>query len=278
MPKAEGDSRSRDVAEGGPDAGASSTEPTNVNHGATTPDDIPPVHVLEAAQRQDRKETEDLLAGFDRPGREPKLPAAERDFVDHYLRKKDKDARASGDSGAAARASSRHEATVPRRGSSQKNISTVILPRKSGFPPWGAWAGAAVAMLLVGGAVAYVATSEGPRGGAGAATGPSAATTITAATSPTSRATSDIPPPPPASETAPNAATTTTTMIVESAPVPAANDVPPPRASGGRRDPRAGSSGPASTVAAPPSGPAAAAAATHDRSKPPPRDDFIRDL
>ena len=31
------------------------------------------------------KETEDLLAGFDRPGRTPRTPPVKRDFVDYHL-------------------------------------------------------------------------------------------------------------------------------------------------------------------------------------------------
>lgn len=48
------------------------TEPVEDTHargGAdptlTTPESIPPVHVLEAAYDQERKEAEELLAGFD---------------------------------------------------------------------------------------------------------------------------------------------------------------------------------------------------------------------
>lgn len=52
---------------------------------ATTPEEIPPIHVLEAAHDQERREAEELLAGFDRPGRSPKKrTGSARDFVDHY--------------------------------------------------------------------------------------------------------------------------------------------------------------------------------------------------
>ncbi len=234
----EGDPRTRDVAAAGGDA---KVKPET---GPAAPDDIPPVHVLEAAQNQDRKETENLLAGFDRPGRSPKKPSVERDFVDYYAKKK-----SGGESG-------RGPSSAPR----QIDVSTVVKPRKksTGVPPWFGWGGAAFLLLGVGGLVAYLATGD-TRPHAG--TGPSATTTISAATAP-EKASRDVIPPPD-----PSTMTTTPVMVTEQAP--AAPEVAP-RASG-RRDPRAAASAGSvreglSTTA--PSG---------DR-KPPPRDDFIRDL
>ncbi len=89
MSKADGDSRARGAADGGRDAASSSgAESKNVKPASSTiQDDIPPVHVLVAAEQQDRKETEDLLASFDRPGRGPKVAPRERDFVDSYAKK-----------------------------------------------------------------------------------------------------------------------------------------------------------------------------------------------
>lgn len=233
----------------------------------TAPDDIPPVHVLEAAQNQDRKETEDLLAGFDRPSRGPKRPSAERDFVDYYAKKKN-----PGIDSGPVRLTSSAPPSAAAKGPRQVDVSTVVVPRKSeGMPAWLAWAGAATAMLIVGGAVAYLATSDAQPSKADATTGPSAATTITAATPP-SRASVDqnIPPPSPVDA---NATTTTTAVVVESAapvPVPVA-----PRASG-KRGPGPNVTTNASTggaIVAPPS-----AATTTEATKPAPRDDLIRDM
>ena len=75
-----------------PDAESKNVKPA----ASTVQDDIPPVHVLEAAENQERKETEDLLAGFDRPGRGPKPAAKERDFVDYYAKKPSGRARGAG--------------------------------------------------------------------------------------------------------------------------------------------------------------------------------------
>lgn len=250
MPKVEGDPRSGDVAAAGGDAPPNVKPETGL---LTAPDDIPPVHVLEAAQNQDRKETEDLLAGFDRPGRGPKKPSVERDFVDYYAKKK-----SGGDSGRGP--SSSPPATENRLAPRQMDVSTVVKPRKrAGTPAWLAWGGAAFLMLGVGGLVAYLATADSkPRS---ATPGTSATTTISAAFAPEPANRDVIPPPAPAD---PTTTTTTPVLVTE----------PPPRASG-RRDPHAPvpaanatgvlKEGPSTTA---PSG---------DR-KPPPREDFIRDL
>lgn len=70
---------------------AEDAEPTHTHvahrpsSAATTPEEIPPIHVLEAAHDQERREAEELLAGFDRPGRSPKKrTGTARDFVDYY--------------------------------------------------------------------------------------------------------------------------------------------------------------------------------------------------
>ncbi|MDB5218786.1 MAG: hypothetical protein JWO86_6713 [Myxococcaceae bacterium] len=233
---------------------------------ATVQDDIPPVHVLEAAQNQDRKETEDLLAGFDRPGRGPKPVSKERDFVDYYARKKPGSVPSGGGPAAAPIGSVGPSRAVPRQG----DVSTVIVPRKGEMPPWLGWAAAAVGMLLVGGAVAYLATADG-RPSALAPTAPSAATTITSATSPVVRvqenADTNIPPPAPAEPT-----TTAAVAVTVVDPLPA---VPSPRSSA-KRDARGlPSAAPATTTTTTAATPRANAT---DDTKPPPRDDFIRDL
>lgn len=233
---------------------------------ATVQDDIPPVHVLEAAQNQDRKETEDLLAGFDRPGRSPKpvSKSKERDFVDYYARKKP----GSADSGGGRAASPASGAAVDAKPPRQADVSTVIVHRKrEGMPAWLGWAAAAVGMLLVGGAVAYLATADG-RPTAVEPTAPSAATTITSATSPAqANADTNIPPPAPVEATTATA-TATATVVTGVEPTPSA---PVTARSSTKRDGRAVPS--AATVTATPRGTNAT-----DDTKPPPRDDFIRDL
>jgi hypothetical protein len=257
MPKVEGDPRTRDAAAAGGDARSPSrAEAPNVNPqaGRTTPDDIPPVHVLEAAQNQDRKETEDLLAGFDRPGRGPKKPSPERDFVDYYAKKK-----GGPDSGGKP---STPMAMAPPR---QMDVSTVVKPRQTkGMPSWMAWAGAAVLMLGLGGVVAYLATGE-PRSTASLPTEPTGVPMA-----PPVQASRDIIPLP----SPPDPTTTTTTAMTVTEPVPTVTDPPPPRPTG-RRDPRGV---PTATAASTQTGNGSTTTASSADRKPPPRDDFIRDL
>ena len=227
--------------------------------GPTVADEIPPVHVLEAAQSQDRKETEDLLAGFDRPDRGPKKPSAERDrdFVDYYAKKK-----GGRDSGRGP-----SSGPAPVLGPRAADVATVVKPRKTrGMPAWLAWAGPGLVMLSLGGVVAYFALGSEGRPTAGPRIGPGAATTITAATTaiPASR---DLVPPP-----APADPTTTTPITVTEPPPPTATDAPPRP---GRREPRGvPSAGAASTA----TGSASTTTAPSADRKPAPRDDFIRDL
>jgi hypothetical protein len=267
MSKADRDQSARGGAGNGRDAASpSQAESPNVKPAnATIQDDIPPVHVLEAAQNQDRKETEDLLAGFDRPGRSPKpvSKSKERDFVDYYARKKPGSADSGG--GRAASPASGSGAAADAKPARQGDVSTVIVPRKREMPAWLGWAAAAFGMVLVGGAVAYLATSEG-RSTAVEPTAPSAATTITSAASPPqANADTNIPPP------APVEATTTTTME----PSPSAPVTATAARSATKRDARALPSAAAATTA-----PTTAPRGTNatDDTKPPPRDDFIRDL
>ena len=250
---------------------------------ATVQDDIPPTHVLEAAQNQDRKETEDLLAGFDRPGRGPKplSKSKERDFVDYYARKKP----GAADSGGGRAASPAFAPPLDANAKVQRqaNVSTVIVHRKrEGVPGWLAWAAIAVGMLVVGGAVAYLATADGAPSVA-APTAPSAATTITSAMSPPQGADTNIPPPAPVDPTTTTTTTATTVVTAVTEPAPASQTAPRGSA---KRDARGGASASAGTNGAP----SAAAAPSvpvprrgtsvnaTDGTKPPPRDDFIRDL
>ena len=246
---------------------------------STIQDDIPPVHVLVAAEQQDRKETEDLLAGFDRPGRGPKVTPRERDFVDYYAKKPggagSGSGRAASDGALRAGAGG---AMAAGAGAKARDVSTVIVRRKGdGAPAWLVWGGVATLMLLVGGGVAYLATADG-RPTATAPAVPStasAATTVSAATSPRpSAADENIPPP---SAVAPSAEA----VAVEAAPAVAV--APQGQA---KRDPRAVTSGATTTTSTPAEAttavttptPTPRATATAGAPKASPREDFIRDL
>jgi hypothetical protein len=263
------------------------------------PDEIPAVHVLEAAENQERKDTEDLLSAFDRPGRGPSRPSGgERDFVDYYSKKKGEGPGSDRGMAAARPAGALPVALSPR----PSDESTLVRRRPKlptqGLPPWLGWAGAVFAMLFVGGVAAYFATGDvGPKA---RASGPPSAPTITAATpsAPTTQApppqaarpSEDIPPPSAAEPNASAAATPTGAIApsgpsanVAPAPAPVVTDPPPastdpaPRASA-RKDARP----PASAGAAPSGAAGAPRGAADPRAngdrKPPPRDDFIRDL
>jgi hypothetical protein len=246
MSKAERDSRDE----------ASNAESSKVIDAETSQDDIPPVHVLEAALNQDRKETEDLLAGFDRPGRSPKPAARERDFVDYYAKKKPESGSARVSNPSAPAVPTAASGGAPTR-SKQAEISTVVVPRKDkGIPVWAAWLGAGFAMALIGGGVSYLATNDS-HSISTLPTGPSAATTITTGTPPpTTTAVDNVPlPAPPALITPEPVVTATTTATTTAKPA--------------RRDPKSAPSA-ATTVLQ-------GSSATGD-TKPPPRDDFIRDL
>lgn len=261
MPKVEGDPRTGDAAAAGKDARSSSNaESPAVKRPAdrTVPNQVPPMHVLVAAERQDRKETEELLAGFDRPGRGPKKSGADRDFVAHYAKKK------GGPDSGRAPASGPAAATLAPR---QIDVVTVIKPRQTeSAPAWVVWLGAAILMLGVGGVVAYVATGDA-RPNASTPTASIATTTISA-TTPMQSSRDVIPAPAP-----PEPTTTTTTPVTVTEAAPSA-DPPAPRPSR-RRDPRSAPSG-ASTMGAAAAG--ATAASSIAAPKPPPRDDFIRDM
>jgi hypothetical protein len=250
------------------------------------------VHVLVAAEDQERKETEDLLASFDRPGRGPKRPSGgERDFVDYYSKKKGEGPASDRERPAAPPAGALPVTLKPR----PSDESTLVrrrpkLPRE-GLPPWLGWAGIVFAMLCVGGVAAYFANGDvGPKAGAAL---PPSAPTLTAATPATTttqpqaaRPSEDIPPPSAAepsatASTGATAASGAATTAPPPAPVaadpaPASSD-PAPRASA-RKDARP----PASAGAAPSGAAGAPRGAADPRAngdrKPPPRDDFIRDL
>jgi hypothetical protein len=295
MSKADGDPRTRDVAVPGRDRAGTPAAVPNANANAessnvksnaavTREDDIPPVHVLEAAQDQDRKEAEDLLAGFDRPGLRPKATSKERDFVDYYAKKKKSPS--AGDAGAGAGAgagrgpgaagASAAAASPPTR-PRQIDVATVITPRKSeGAPAWLVWAAVGLVMLIIGGAVAFLATWEGKA----VATDPvdPSGTSTTAAAPLASPGHDGIPPPDPPAATG----TTTTPLTIEgpaTATGAAGATTPTDAAVRSATKPRVvttGAAAAAAPAAATPRPPHDTSAA--DGTKPPPRDDFIRDL
>lgn len=202
------------------------------------PGDIPPVHVLEAMHEQEKKETEELLSGFDRPGRTPQRRAAPRDFVDYYASKANKDESARVPA-AAAPSSRRVEAPVEER-------ATLVLPRTRSLRAVVVWVAAVVGMVLFGAIVAILATPDPPQARTVPTMVPSSATTIT----------SGSPAPIETAQPDEGPETTTPTVIV-AAPPSAAKPVRPAPAT------------PAVTSAS------TGAAAT---IKTAPRDDFIRDL
>lgn len=181
-----------------------SADATSVGEGpsSTTPEDIPPVHVLEAADAQDRRETENLLAGFDRPNRASKRRADRRDFVDHYSGKHKSSRPPSGEM--------RPSAAIRESGR-----STFVL-QKPKRTPLAHWAVVAAVMLSLGGVVAFVATSEHSSGSAVPPIAPLATTTIRSAPLPTV----DVPPPDPPSDTV--------------APTPTVIAIPQPRSEGSK--------------------------------------------
>lgn len=295
MGKADADPRARDVADAGRDRANAPDQPPappspppragspNVKSqsSATSEEDIPPVHVLEAAQKQDRREAEDLLAGFDRPGRSPKPVSKERDFVDYYAKKKK-------DPSAADAESSRASKPITPQRVKQVDVATVIKPRthkhkREGTPAWLAWPAVGLLMLAIGGVVAYLGTADrAPTAAPGAA--PDTATTITVAPVP-SAGDDKIPPPDPATPLATGTTTTAMTVVEPSlataapAPVTAAPGSAP-RASA-KREPRvAPTGGTAATTAGAQAAPARTikSSTATDGTKPPPRDDFIRDM
>jgi hypothetical protein len=180
-------------------------------------DDIPPIEALEAAARRDREETEELLAGFDRPGRGPKR-ARKRDFVAHY-------SGGSAGMGAGGR-------TAPPPDSSRRG-PTFVVPRKPKIPDWLPWAGMTAGVVLFGGLVAFLATAGAPTRGGGATT-PSATTTITSAQKlvPRARRDESIPPPgPPTTLETANVTVTTSATATATAPAttPRSSTSPRPR-------------------------------------------------
>ena len=168
-------------------------------------DEIPPIHVLEAMEREDRKRTEELLQGFDRPVRTPRRRPSSRDFVDYYT-----------NTGSKA-----DDAPSSRRApGSTKEKPTFVLPRSRKLPRAVGWAAAVLGMVAFGVTIAILATPDASRVAPSAV--PSSATTITNAS-----AVPSAPAPPP--EQPPQ--TATDTLIEAPPPAPQTRAKPAPSSS-----------------------------------------------
>lgn len=179
----------------------------------------------ERARRADAelKETEDLLAGFDRPGRTPRVPPVQRDFVEYHL----------GSKGTAPRV--RAPQLAPESDRELREVSTAIVRRrKRALPRWAPWAGLAFGMALTGVLAMKVLSSPSEGSRSVTVSSPSAAMTISsgmAAFEPTSGPERDIPPPPPlptATVTTPTDSVTVTPAVRAASTADPSSDRPPP--------------------------------------------------
>ena len=168
---------------------------------------IPSIRELEALEREDRKATENLLSGFDRPGRTPRAPRVRADFVDYY----------------SGRSTPKIDAPPPppkREESVPREKPTVIVRRRDGFRTTMTWVIAVVGMILFGVTIAVLSTpqtqpSATPSPVALPPIAPTSATTITSAT------------PQPAETAEPAEPETTTDTIITPAPSGAAKKAAP---------------------------------------------------
>jgi hypothetical protein len=274
MRKADRDPRedgraSSDAARADRNVEASKVNAADAHGESTSPDDIPPVHVLEATQSRERREAEDLLAGFDRPGRTPRRHNS-GDFVEHYGSSKPRNPpqpMPSADVHAFD-----PQLLVEAAGKAAHENKTVLVPRKRQTRTTLMWLAVGAAVVGLTGILAIVATSEsGPASSPSSSTpskpGPSVAATPSAASvssgappSPTNDVPSQTPDP-----------TSTATPTVISVPPPSAV----PSSVRDRDRDRRGTS-PSSSAARPgnPEGPTPATSGSV--AKPPPRDDLIR--
>jgi hypothetical protein len=197
------------------------------------------------------KETEDLLAGFDRPGRTPRTPPVKRDFVDYHLEK--------GRSNPAAK---------PVKGDrDRRDLPTAIIPdKRRSYPAWLPWA-ALLFVMSFGGALLAASLVGSPSGTtAPSSTAPAVPTSLGPRVESTSGPERDIPPPPPPGSP----------VTAETDPDPIVDNVAAPPASTGAA-PSSGSSGvrPRASAAAATSGTPAAPAPSTSVT---PSGDFIRNL
>ncbi len=153
------------------------------------------------------KETEDLLAGFDRPGRTPRVPPVKRDFVDYHLGKR----RSSPPP---------RPSPVPHRAA--RDLPTAIIPgQKRKLPSWVPWAVLLLVMSVLG--VLVAAAVSGPPIYPQATSLPGTTTTLASGTptfDPTTGPARDIPPPPSSAAEAPSAEQTERETKSETAPTP----------------------------------------------------------
>lgn len=115
----------------------------------TTPDAAPKMHILQAEIRQDRKETEELLAGFERPNRSPpRRPTPRpRDFVDYHL----------------ARGTPADERRAPREASAPRAADEITVSRRPRrASPVLAWGAIIASMVVFGGGVTYFVAGSKP--------------------------------------------------------------------------------------------------------------------
>jgi hypothetical protein len=123
----------------------------------------------------EKKVTEELLSGFDRPGRTPRTPRVKsRDFVDYY-------------SGRSAPAPSAPPAKAQPEETRSHEKPTVIVRRRNNVRATMTWVVAVVGMILFGVTVAVLATPQMPQSTAlppvvSPLVAPTSATTITSAT------------------------------------------------------------------------------------------------
>jgi hypothetical protein len=196
-----------------------------------------------ASRAAEVKETEDLLAGFDRPGRPGRARTpSQRDFVDYHL-----DRQRSSDPDLRGRPS---QEPPPSAGRERRQLPTAIIPRtERRFPTWVPWAALLLVMSIGGVLVAAAVASPSPTSSL-----PPEAPTPTPTPIPT-----PLPFEPPAPILAPDEEPSSVASASASAsPAPVA-----PSAFAPRRAPSA-------TASAPEPRPSGA--------PPPPSDDFIRHL
>ena len=125
--------------------------------------DDDPKQAARARAAAERKETEDSLAGFDCPGRTPRMPAVRRDFVD-YFQKERPSAAPRAQSAAPPPPTPQPAQPGPGPSSEQRRAVPTFVSRKEriGFPVWLAPAALLFAMPTAGGVIAYVAHERTP--------------------------------------------------------------------------------------------------------------------
>lgn len=119
----------------------------------------------------EKKVTEELLSGFDRPGRTPRTPRVRsRDFVDYYSGRD---------------AAMKDDAPPPSKREETKSHEkpTVIVPRRNNVRATMTWVVAVVGMILFGATIAVLSTPQVPPSSSAALppVAPTSATTITSA-------------------------------------------------------------------------------------------------